>query len=31
MDIQYRTITELNNYIKLLIDSNSNLNKVYLK
>ena len=31
MEIQYRTITELNNYIKLLIDSNANLNKVYLK
>ena len=31
MDIQYRTISELNNYIKLLIDSNSHLNKVYLK
>lgn len=31
MDNKYKTITELNNYIKLILDSNSNLNLVYLK
>jgi len=31
MDNKYKTITELNNYIKLLLDSNTNLNLVYLK
>ena len=31
MDNKYKTITELNNYIKLLLDSNSSLNLVYLK
>ena len=31
MDNKYKTITELNNYIKLLLDSNTHLNLVYLK
>jgi len=31
VDNKYKTITELNNYIKLLLDSNTNLNLVYLK
>lgn len=31
MDITYRTITEVNNYIKLLLDSNSHLNMIYIK
>jgi len=31
MDNKYKTITELNNYIKLILDSNTHLNSVYLK
>ena len=31
MDITYRTITEVNNYIKLLLDTNSHLNMIYIK
>jgi len=31
VDNKYKTITELNNYIKLLLDSNTNLNLVCLK
>lgn len=31
MDNKYKTITELNNYIKLVLDHDSFLNKVYLK
>ena len=31
MDITYRTITEVNNYIKLLLDSNTHLNLIYIK
>ena len=31
MDNKYKTISELNNYIKMILDSNSSLNKVYLK
>ncbi len=31
MDITYRTITEVNNYIKLILDNNSHLNLIYLK
>ena len=31
MDNKYKTITELNNYIKQLLDSDYNLNTVYLK
>jgi len=31
MDNKYKTITELNNYIKLILDSNKYLNTVYLK
>lgn len=31
MDITYRTITEVNNYIKLLLDNNPNLNLIYIK
>jgi exodeoxyribonuclease VII large subunit len=30
-DIEYITISEINNYIKNLLDNNSYLNKVYLK
>ena len=28
---EYRTITEINNYIKTLLDTNSNLQSVFLK
>ena len=31
MNITYRTITEVNNYIKLLLDTNSHLNMIYIK
>lgn len=31
MDITYRSITEVNNYIKLLLDNNSHLNMIYIK
>lgn len=31
MDNKYKTITELNNYIKLILDNDNNLNLVYLK
>ena len=31
MDNKYKTITELNNYIKLILDNNKYLNTVYLK
>lgn len=31
MDHKYKTITELNNYIKLILDNDRNLNLVYLK
>jgi len=31
MDINYRTITEVNNYIKLVLDNNPYLNVIYIK
>ena len=31
MDITYRTITEVNNYIKLILDNNSHLNMICVK
>ena len=31
MDITYRTISEVNNYIKLLLDTNTHLNMIYIK
>ena len=31
MDIEYKSISELNNYIKFLIDNDSSLRKVYIK
>jgi exodeoxyribonuclease VII large subunit len=31
METNYHTITEVNNYIKLILDSNKNLNLIYLK